>query len=405
MTMQARTERSEWAQGWPIAIVGQVGTAGCTIFAFASGVLMEPMTTELGWSRTAFSFAFLLQMLAGLIILPTTGWLADKYGPRRIAMLGLLPYTLCVGLLGTVGKPLWQWWALCLLMATAQGFVTQTIWISAVVGWFKRSRGLAVAVALSGVGLGSFTWPILAALALEQFGWRWTFVALAAGWAAVMAPIFLLGFRDPPQAAAEQAGGQKGAWLAAVRSPTFLGLMLAGGLFSCAYFGATVNLVPIIKASGQPITTAAQIAGALGLAAIVGRLLVGVLLDRFSTRPLAICVFLILPLAAVILLDANGSIPIALLGTILIGFATGAEMDVVTYIAARTFVTRIFASIYALFTSVLAISASLGPLLAGYLFDRTGSYALFLTAIIPIGIVGAVIMALLPRPHAEQAPV
>lgn len=59
-------------------------------------------------------------------------------------------------------------------------------------------------------------------------------------------------------------------------------------------------------------------------------------------------------------------LPLALLGTILIGFATGAEMDVVTFIAARTFGTRVFTSIYVLFTSVLAISASLGPLLAGF---------------------------------------
>lgn len=64
---------------------------------------------------------------------------------------------------------------------------------------------------------------------------------------------------------------------------------------------------------------------------------------------------LMLPLAAV-----------ALLGAILIGFATGAEMDVVTFVAARTFGTRVFTSIYVLFTSVLAISASLGPLLAGF---------------------------------------
>ncbi|WP_374283873.1 MFS transporter [Novosphingobium sp.] len=401
MTMQANAQGSEWARGWPIAVVGQLGIAGCTIFAFATGVLMEPMIAELGWSRTAFSSAFFLQMLAGLVILPATGWLADRYGPRRIAILGLLPYTLSVGLLGAVGQPLWQWWALCLVMATAQGFVTQTIWISAVVGWFQRSRGLAIAVALSGVGLGSFAWPILAAMALEQFGWRWTFFALAAGWAALMVPTFLLGFRDPPRAAAEQTGGGKGAWLASVRSPTFLGLMLAGGLFSCAYFGATVNLVPIIKASGQPLATAARIAGALGLAAIAGRLLVGWLLDRFPTRPLAICVFMMLPLAAVALLNAEGSMPLALLGTVLIGFATGAEMDVVTFIAARTFGTRVFTSIYALFTSVLAISASLGPLLAGYLFDRTGSYAVFLMAIIPLGTVGALIMGLLPAPRTD----
>ena len=395
--MQAATARGEWSQAWPVAIVGQLGIAGCTIFAFATGVLLEPMTAELGWSRTALSSAFFLQMVAGLIILPATGWLADRYGPRRIALLGLLPYAVCVGLLGVVGKPLWQWWALCLLMATAQGFVTQTIWISAVVGWFQRSRGLAIAVALSGVGLGSFAWPILAAMALEQFGWRWTFAVLAAGWLALMAPLFLLGFKDPPRDAARRPEGHVKAWLATVRSPTFLGLMLAGGLFSCAYFGATVNLVPIIKASGQPLAIAAQIAGALGLAAIAGRLMVGALLDRFPTRPLAIAVFLMLPLACVALLNADGSLPMALLGTILIGFATGAEMDVVTFIAARTFGAQIFTSIYALFTSTLAICASLGPLLAGFLYDQTGSYQMFLMEIITFGVVGAVVIALLPK--------
>ena len=81
--MQAATARGEWSQAWPVAIVGQLGIAGCTIFAFATGVLLEPMTAELGWSRTALSSAFFLQMVAGLIILPATGWLADRYGSRR----------------------------------------------------------------------------------------------------------------------------------------------------------------------------------------------------------------------------------------------------------------------------------------------------------------------------------
>ena len=394
---QATISHDEWSQAWPVVVIGQLGIAGCTIFAFGTGVLLEPMTAELGWSRTAFSSAFFLQMVAGLMILPATGWLADRYGPRRIALIGLLPYTLCVGLLGVVGTPLWQWWALCLLMAATQGFVTQTIWISAVVGWFQRSRGLAIAVTLSGVGLGSFAWPILAAMALEQFGWRWTFAVLATGWLALMAPFFLLGFKDPPRDAAGPSEGRRKAWLTAVRSPTFLGLILAGGLFSCAYFGAAVNLVPIIKAKGQPLSSAAQIAGALGLAAIAGRLLVGALLDRFPTRPLAVAVFLMLPLASVALLNADDSWPMALLGTILVGFATGAEMDVVTYIAARAFGTRIFTAIYALFTSLLAICASAGPLLASLLFDLTGSYQMFLITIIPFGVLAGAVMAVLPQ--------
>lgn len=375
-----------------------LGMTGCATFSYSSGVLMEPVTRELGWSRTEFASAFVLQMLAGLVILPVTGLLADRFGPRRIALIGIVPFVACLGLLGVVGQPLWQWWALCLLSAVAQGLITQTIWVAAVVGSFQAARGLAMAITLAGLALGSVIWPLAAAYFIEHLGWRLTYLALGLCWGAVIAPLAFLFLRDPP---ASRPKGQvrqadRSAYRKTIASPAFAGLIVAGGLYTCGSNAVVMSMVPVLKDKGFGLAEAAGLASAIGIAAITGRFLLGYLLDRLPTRPLAVFAFLLPCPAALLLLNADGSASTALAGCIVLGFASGAEGDVIGYVAARRFGATVFASAYAIFTAILAVCASLGPLLAGITFDAFHSYDMLLTVLIPMVASGAAIMAFIP---------
>lgn len=405
MVQPQLTGRQEWARLWPLALTAMLGVSGSAIFAFSTGVFIEDITREFGWSRAEFSSAFLLQMILGLFILPATGRVIDWLGPRRVALGGIVPMALAFVLLGQASGSLPQWLLLCTVLALTQGFVAQTVWVTGVISRFHASRGLALAVALAGLGLGAFIWPPLAAFFLQELGWRWALAALGATWAAVVLPMawffFHPGVRTPTTGT---RNGRAGSFKATIRSPAFLGLMVAGSLFSCSYYGMSVHLVPLLKGSGFSLTKAAAIAGLVGLFSIIGRLLTGWLLDRLPTRPIGVIAFLMPIISAALLIAAQQTPELAIVAVIVLGLASGAELDIITFVAARRFGQDVFATVYSVFMAVISACAGAGPVLAGALFDQTQSYTAFLLTIMPLVGLGAALMAWIPMDSPEDAP-
>lgn len=395
--------KSEWASAWPLPIVAMLGVSGSGMFAYSSGVFMERMTNEFGWGRAEFSTAFVLQMAAGLIILPATGWFIDRFGPRRVFLTAVAPFLLTFGLLGLASGSIFSWWGLCLMVALFQSAIGQTVWIAAVIARFTTSRGLAMAITLSGLGVGSLIWPVLSAVYIEKIGWRLAFPALAMSWGVIIVPLSLLVLKNSEQTPSLSRGSGSGAnYGMALRSFTFIGLLTAGSLFACAYYGLVVHLVPILRSNGLSLTMAAAIGGVTGIFAIIGRLVTGYLLDRLPVRAIGAVAFL-LPIVVVTLLLLGGdSLWLVIPAVALLGLAAGAEMDIVTFIAARHFGPAIFGSIYALFTAILAVCASFGPIIAGALFDHSGNYAPFLLFTIPLALVGALLIVSIPIVSAHD---
>lgn len=404
--MKAMTAKQEWASMWQLPLVSMLGVSGSAIFAFSSGVFMERMTAEFGWSRAGFSTAFALQTLLGLLVLPATGWLVDRIGPRKVALIGAPCFILAFSLLGLADGVLSHWWLSCLLLGVCQGSIAQTVWVTAVVGRFHRSRGLAMAVTLAGLGLGSMIWPILSAFYIERLGWRATFPALALSWGVTVLPLVALYFHGPEEQGPRSPSRPSArAYGTALGSATFIGLLLAGGLFASAYYGLTVHLVPILRENGLGLGAAAGIAGLVGLFSIIGRILTGYLLDRLPVRPIGIVVFL-LPVGVISLLFfGHGSLSASIFAIALLGLASGAEMDIVTFIAVRRFGREIFGSVYAIFMAILSISASSGPIIAGALFDKDGSYASFFLIVAPMAAISTLLIMLIPiDPAGDQRP-
>ena len=249
------------------------------------------------------------------------------------------------------------------------------------------------------MGVGALIWPILAATVLAAYGWRAVFPALALGWALLAIPLTLLFFFGAQDGAAadprEKARGS-GRPPGGVGS-VFLRRRVAGGRVSCAYTGIVVNLVPLLRAKALDIGWAAAIAGLVGLFSIFGRLVTGHLLDRFPAPIIGTAVFALLIPASALLGFGPPTFAVLALAVALVGLASGAELDIVTFMTARLFGLRQFASLYSVLIAFVSLSASSGPLLAGWLFDHTGSYRGFLLLVGPMAAVGAVLIASLPR--------
>lgn len=396
--MTTLTAKQEWSTMWPLPLVAMLGISGVAMFAYSSGVFMVEMTRAFGWSRAAFSAVFILQTIIGLFVMPVIGRVIDRVGPRRMALWGIPPYVVSFGLLGFANGSIWQWVALCSISAIGTFCVAPVVWITAIVGRFHASRGAALAVALTGLGVATAFYPPLAAFFIEHIGWRLAFPAMSLTWGAVMLPLVYFCFhgpRDrptpaPPEAEAIAKGRPLMNW-------TLFCLVTAGALFVIVSLGFTVHLVAILHDRGMSLTAAAGLAGMSGIFSIIGRLGTGALLDRLPTRPLAIAIFLLPIVVSAMLFFGGTSTPVVIVAIAIFGLAAGAETDVVTFIAARRFPRATFASSYAVISAIFSVTSSLGPVLAGALFDATRSYDAFLIAIVPIILIATTFIWLVPR--------
>ena len=265
--MTELSPRAEWARHWPVPVVAMLGITGPAAFAYVNGVFMVEMTQEFGWTRTQFASGLTLQMLAGLIVTPTVGRLLDKFGPRRMALQGIVPFMVIFSLLGLATPVLWQWWVLVVLVSIGIGLVMPTIWHAGIVRSFNASRGAALSVGLAGIGIATAMWPPLTALFISTLGWRLSFPAIALSWGLVMLPLTWLFFR--PAALPEGAGTTGRLPLPPlgpiVRSRRFLGLLVAGGTFAFAQLGLIAHFVPMAQGQGLDLKMAAGLAGIIGV--------------------------------------------------------------------------------------------------------------------------------------------
>jgi len=189
---------------------------------------------------------------------------------------------------------------------------------------------------------------------------------------------------------------------AAVRQRRFAQIALAFFLIGFVVAGAIVHLVPLLVDRGLAMPSALHAAAALGFAVIAGRIVVGWLCDRFHAPYVAFC-FLMLPVASFVLLLVHGP---ALVAVLLLGLAAGAEIDLLAYLASRSFGLRAYGEIYGWLLSIFSLGAGTGPVLIGLSFDRTGSYALTLGAGACLITLGALLVATLgpfPSQFAKAA--
>lgn len=400
--------KNEWARMWPLPLVAMVGVTGAAMTAYSAGVFMEPVTQEFGWTRAEYFSAVSFQMILGIIAVPLIGMAVDRFGSRIIAIIGTCLFACGFSAFALANGSLPQWLALSFGMVVTTAFITQPVWVKPVVHRFDKSRGLAMAVVLSGNGVGTTIWPVIAAALIGVIGWRMAYPAMALGWAALSLPLTLLFFFDKDRGenattSASPAPLAKGTLARAVRSRAFLLLTASGAAFSCSVFGATVHLVPMLRNIEVDITTASAIAGLVGIFAVIGRLGTGMLLDRFPAKPIGLFVFLLPLLSYFLIWSGDSSFAVLVVAAIALGLASGAEIDVVTFLASRQFDNRIFASVYAIVMASFGVAASVGPVTGGALYDLTGNYDLYLMFAAILSLVGATFLWFLPMSRSHDA--
>lgn len=346
------------------------------------GIFFEPLIKEFNWSRTIISGASALNQLAFGIFCVISARICEKFSPRVV--VSVYGVVLCLSyLLMSQINSVWQ---LYLYYGILVSFST-SIYVanlSIVARWFDKRRGLMTGVAFSGLALAAVAGPSLANWLISTYDWRWSFIVLGTGSLVIMVVAAQFLKRDPQQmgqlpygasAVGQNASVVQGLSLhEALRTRQF---WLICGMYFIFLFCLLVVLVHIvIHAIGLGISSAnaTTILAVYGVVSIASVNIMGLSGDRLGSRLTFTISFLLMAISFVWLLAADDIWKLYLFAAIF-GLAYGGMQVLFSPLVAELFGLKAHGVILGAAAFGGSIGATLGPLLAGYIFDITGSYS------------------------------
>lgn len=372
---------------WLIVVALFTVTFGISIPLAAYGVFLPILEQEFGWSRGAIASALSLNLALSGVAAFAIGGLADRHGPRSTLAVTVTLAGMAFALVSTI-EALWH---LYVLVGVVGGVGLSGFYLLAaatVTRWFEAQRGLALALVLIGFNLGYLCAGPLAAWLIAQVGWRAAYAILGGG-CGLMALLAALTVRLPRDAEQPVPGRPPGAIAPRADAPrTVVEVTLrqaltdprqwwlngAWLLLGAIQLMLSVHIVPHALDLGLDLGHASFTLGAYGFGAVVGRLASGAMSDRVGVRATIGVSYAISVLALVTMLVApagDALLPaLALLGA---GFAAADTM--VARIIPEVFGVRALGAIMGVLGLGWRLGAAVGPAVAGFVHDLTGSYA------------------------------
>ena len=372
---------------------------------FSFGVFFNVLEEEFGWSRTLLSSAVALAALVMGLLAVFAGRLCDRFGPAPVLVGAGLLFGTGFALISLVGEP----WHLFVLFGLFIGVGMSThdvATLSTIARWFMRRRGMMTGIAKVGTATGQMVLPPVAAALIGGFGWRTAALALGAA-AAVLLLVAAASMRRPPPdrgaapAAAPAGGG--GSFAEIRRSRVFWTLCAAQFLFFPTLMTVPLHIAVHGMDLGMTRGVAATLLTVIGGASIAGRLTVGTFADRIGGRnAYVVC---LVPLVTSLLILMVVDTRAALFAVVaLYGFGHGGLFTVVSPTVAEYFGTRTHGAIYGGIYLFGTIGGAAGPIMAGRVFDVTGSYEYAFSALALMGAGALLLMASLPPPRLTRIP-
>ena len=382
---------------------------------FSYGVFLPAMAAETGWDRTSLSLPFSLYVLVYSALGAASGWCTDRFGPRLVVAIGAV--LLGGGLLLTSQiDAIWQLY-LSLGLIAALGMSAIYVPCSAtVVRWFTWRRGLALGLASSGQGFGNLVVPPLAAVLVASFGWRSTYLLLGVAGALLIVLCGSLLVRDPerlglhadgtkPLGVADNVPGyaEDPVWTLAVarRTPALWLLTAVYTLTFLVVFLPMVHVVPFALDLGITPVRAAMALSLIGAGSLVGRLVSGAISDRLG-RLATLGTALVLQAVAFLGFLSSTGVGLLYPSALLFGVAFGGTSILFPAIVGDFFGRLAVGTILGLVWAIAASAAAFGPVVAGYVYDLTGSYGGAFALSAALNIMAACLVLLLRRPELPE---
>ncbi len=347
------------------------------IFSFS--VFFDALQAEFGWSRAVISGAAsstsLVMGLTGMIY----GRLNDRLGPRVLVSWAAVLFSAGYLLMSRVSAP----WQLYLSYAGLVGVAFgahDVVTLSTVARWFRSRRGQMSGIVKTGAAAGQVVTPAVIAFLIARFGWRGTFIWIAA-LTGPLVMLFAQYLRVPPPSAEQRAAAASvdharniaEAGRTAMRSATFRRICIAQLCLAFSMLTIIVHVVPYATDLGVSRQVAASVLSTIGAVSIIGRLSVGTLLDRIGARrSLQICYAMML--SSFVILQFAFTPLVLYLFALVYGVAHGGVFTSMSPLVAECFGTAAHGRLFGTVVFIGTMGGAMGPIIAGHSFDVLATY-------------------------------
>lgn len=400
-----------------------INAFGVGTFFYGFSTFFNPMVEEFGWSRTVMSGAFSLSRTEGGIAGPINGWLTDKFGARKMVLIGVTIAGAGFMMLWLVNSPLSLYliFGLVLSMGFNLGFMHATS--AAVAKWFIKKRGRALSFLITGNGVGGAIFVPLIAWLIIQFGWRWAAVSIGLAMWVFILPLGLI-IRSTPEEMGLVPDGQPSrrenqspevahtptedsagstpleevnlTVREALKTRAFWTYVASMMLRASILSSIVIHQIPHLTDIGVSYQNASNVLGRMVLMSVPGRLLSGWLGDRFNKKVLLFLLCLLQAVGIFIFIHANTP-ALLWLFVVIYGLGYGGVIPLTVALRADLFGRRNYATIAGITMPLTMIGTVTAPLLAGYLYDTTQSYDLAFYVFIVMIILSGILFLLIPR--------
>jgi len=354
------------------------------------------MVREFGWTRAqvASGNAF-SKLIVGPVFGFLAGWMVDRFGPRKLLILGILLAGLAVAGLGSISTLPWFYF---FYLLNALGYVCggplpcQVL----VSRWFVKARGKAMAFAYLGIGFGGAALPWVSRFLVDRFGWQMALRGLGVLIIAISLP-FALVVKEAPAPVVASVTGSSSEIKKAFKSLSF-GLLILGSMCSIAAVSGTQQSLKLFLSLDRHYTQteAARVLSLVLGFSIVGRLLMGWLADRFSKKYVMFLIYLLVAVAIPLIFLSTDPIMTSLAAA-LFGVALGGDYMIIPLMTAEIFGLRILGRLMGVLLTAGGVAEALAPWGVGHLRDTTGSYQLGCLVLVGMAMLGAAAVLLLPK--------
>lgn len=408
-----------WIVGTALACM----TVGVPTVSYTFGNFVAPLHEAFGWSRGQISLAPSLALLGVTLGQPLLGRFTDRFGAKVVILPCAVGFGVSWMALSLLSASLWHFYLLYFLLGLSGGGVGPVPFAAALSHWFEHKRGLALGLAMIGLGLGGFIMAPLTHYLIAQWGWRVSYVLLGMLVWIIVLPCAGLLLRDRPEPYGLLPDGARPgtetvhapghlsapsltvaqAW----RTTNFWCLCAAFFLLSIAAHGFLIHLIPLLTDRGLSSQTAASYMALLAVSSVVGRAVSGFLADKaqaawsMGSKYIALVYFLGAAIGIVCLWGGEGTGTAALFA-VFFGLSLGSEVDLFPYMVGRCFGLSAFAEIYGYTLAAFGLGGVLGPFATGVIFDATGSYSVALGIFLGLVLVAAGLMLPLRVLAADQ---
>ncbi len=355
---------------------------------YSFSIFFKPLSTDFGWTRAATAGVYSLYMIAAGISAIPLGWLADRYGPARVATISSILMGSGLILASRITE-LWQLYATFGAMVGIGAGGTFGIGMGVVARWFVKQRGLAVGVVTAGVGLGTLLMSPLAERLIAGFGWSKAYLFIGIGSLIVLVMCSLLLRRDPESVGLLPYGVDKlqSKHVDAANSSQNLGISLGAAfrsiplwmmMFLFFVFNIAVQLVMVHLANyatdqGFTPLTAAIVVAVIGAGSAVGRFVMGTVADKIGSANSLILCCLGATLGLVWLMFAK-ELWMLYVFAVLFSFAYGGEVPQMPLTVGRFFGLKSVTALVGVASAATRLGGALGSWMGGEVFDLTQSY-------------------------------